>query len=230
MDCRYLIYTFGLLAYFVPVVIVFLSWALFWKPQFSLDIDFLNLGLRIIGFIFTLFSTSALASLNFNDFHYYPSGGLIGDVVAQSMLGFFSLLAVNLILLTLLISGTTLLFGFSWLRLIDGLGALAIALCSRLHQLPSEIRNWQETRKKDKALRFDELSETLQEQPIEVVRKSNVNIDHHVILSEDEALDLEDAETVDILNLDDFRTDAQNCDAELQIDSAKTPCRAACCQ
>ena len=125
-----LFYALGLLAYFVPVIIVLLAWSLLWKPKFSLDVDFLNLGLRIIGFIFTLFSTSTLASLNFNDFHYYPSGGLIGDVIGQSMLGFFSLLAVNLILLTLFVSGTTLLFGISWLRLVDGLGASVIGACS----------------------------------------------------------------------------------------------------
>lgn len=214
-----LFYTFGLLAYFVPVVIVFLSWVLFWKPQFSLDIDFLNLGLRIIGFIFTLFSTSALASLNFNDFHYYPSGGLIGDVVAQSMLGFFSLLAVNLILLTLLISGTTLLFGFSWLRLIDGLGALAITLCSRLYELPSEIRSWQENRKKDKALRLDKLAESLDEQPITIARQSHAENEHQVILTAEQPFDLESTDTLDILNLDDFRTEAQDHDTELQIDN-----------
>ncbi|WP_037027117.1 DNA translocase FtsK [Psychromonas aquimarina] len=142
-----LFYAFGLLAYFIPVVIAAFAWVLFWKPQFRLDIDFLNLGLRIVGFIFTVFSTSALASLNFNDFHYYPSGGLVGDIISQSMLGFFSLLAANLILLTLLISGTTLLLGFSWLRLIDGLGAAVIAGVTWLYQLPSHISRWNEQRR-----------------------------------------------------------------------------------
>ncbi len=146
-----LFYALGLLAYFVPVAIVFLAWILFWKPKFRLDIDFLNLGLRIIGFIFTLVSTSAIASLNFNDFHYYPSGGLIGDVVAQSMLGFFSLLAVNLILLTLLVSGTTLLLGISWLRFIDSLGATVIALFTWLCGLPAKVKAWQERRDNEKA-------------------------------------------------------------------------------
>ena len=134
-----LFYAFGLLAYFIPFIIVFMSWILLWKPKLKLDIDFLNLGLRIVGFVFTLFSMSGLASLNFNDFHYYPSGGLIGDIVAQSMLGFFSLLAVNLILLTLLISGTTLLLGFSWLRFIDGVGASVIATCVWIVNIPQKL-------------------------------------------------------------------------------------------
>ncbi len=141
-----LFYTFGLLAYLLPIMIMLLAWAILWKPKFTLDVDFLNAGLRIIGFIFTVFSLSALASLNFNDFSYYPSGGLIGDIIAQSMLGFFSLLAVNLILLTLLISGSTLLFGFSWLTLVEALGASAITFASFLLTLPARWRCYLETR------------------------------------------------------------------------------------
>ena len=135
-----LFYTFGLLAYAVPFIVSILAWTLFWKPKFTLDIDYLNLSLRIIGFIFTISSLSGLASLNFNDFHYYPSGGLIGDIIGQSMLGFFSLLAVNLVLLTLFISGITLLLGFSWLRLVDGLGEIAIKSVLYMISIPSRLK------------------------------------------------------------------------------------------
>ena len=141
-----LFYVFGLLAYSIPFVVSILAWVLFWKPKFTLDIDYLNLSLRIIGFIFTVFSLSGLASLNFNDFHYYPSGGLIGDIIAQSMLGFFSLLAVNLVLLTLVISGITLLFGFSWLRLVDRLGEIVIKTVLQVISLPSTLQAWNEQR------------------------------------------------------------------------------------
>lgn len=151
-----LFYGFGLLAYFIPVLIAFFAWTFLWKPKFSLDIDFLNLGLRIIGFIFTVFSTTALASLNFDDYHYYPSGGLIGDIIAQSMSGFFSLLAVNFILLTLLVSGTTLLFGFSWLSLIDSTGAAVIIFFTWLISLPQRFSLWRENRNTEKLLRFNE--------------------------------------------------------------------------
>lgn len=164
-----LFYGFGLLAYFIPVVIATFAWIFLWKPKFSLDIDFLNLGLRIIGFIFTVFSTTALASLNFDDYHYYPSGGLIGDIIAQSMLGFFSLLAVNLILLTLLISGTTLLLGFSWLSLIDTLGALVISLCSWLFALPERFSNWRQNSNTEQLLQ----TETALDMPIDMGKQQS---------------------------------------------------------
>jgi len=136
-----LFYGFGFLAYLIPVVIVSIAWAILWKPNFSFNIDFLNLSLRIVGFIFTFFSLSALAAINISDYHYYPSGGLVGDILAQSMLSFFSLLAVNLILLTFLVSGTTLLFGFSWIRLIDGLGDFTIKAITWLINLPKKLQN-----------------------------------------------------------------------------------------
>jgi len=137
-----LFYLFGHVAYFVPFVIVFLGWTLCWKPQLQLDIDFLNVSLRIIGFISTLLSMTTIASLNFNDFHCYPSGGIIGDIVGKSMLVLFSLLAVNLIALTLFVCGITLLMGFSWIRLIDGLGANVITAFSEFARLVIKFKDW----------------------------------------------------------------------------------------
>lgn len=149
-----LFFGFGFLAYLIPFIIVAFAWILLWKPTFNINIDFLNLSLRIVGFIFTFFSLSALISLNVNDYHYYPSGGLIGDILAQSMLDFFSLLAVNLILLTFLVSGTTLLFGFSWLRLIDGLGEQTLKLIDWLGNLPGMISDIKEARLERSELRL----------------------------------------------------------------------------
>ena len=153
-----LFYAFGILAYGIPLIIPFLAWMFFWKPQFDLNIDYLNLGLRIVGFFFTVFSLEGLASLNFDDFHYYPSGGLIGDIISQSMLNFFSLLAVNLILLTFLISGTTLLFGFSWLSLVDGLGATAISISTYIWNFFKDRKNKEKKEVKEKHLKKEKKS------------------------------------------------------------------------
>jgi S-DNA-T family DNA segregation ATPase FtsK/SpoIIIE len=215
-----LFYTFGLLAYFIPVIIVFLSWFLFWKPRFDLDIDFLNLGLRIIGFIFTLFSMSAIASLNFNDFHYYPSGGLIGDVIAQSMLGFFSLLAVNLISLTLLISGTTLLFGFSWLRFIDALGASVIAMFVRLYNLSDKVKAWKHARENVKVA-----GESAQEQllAVEVEEAEPQNSrqqenEPQKMLNGEPEMQEEELDELPVLNIDEVEMDESYHDVPFAID------------
>ena len=175
-----LFYVFGLVAYFVPFVIVLLGWIFFWKPQLRLDIDFLNVALRIIGFIFTLFSMTAIASLNFNDFHYYPSGGLIGDIVAQSMLGFFSLLAVNLISLTLFVCGITLLMGFSWIRLIDGLGATTITIVTEIGQLMVKFTAWRQGAKALKETKIESRIE--QDKKLKAFHESVPSFDQSKIL------------------------------------------------
>jgi S-DNA-T family DNA segregation ATPase FtsK/SpoIIIE len=63
-----LFYGFGLLAYFIPVLIAVFAWFFLWKPKFSFDMDFLNLGLRIIGFISNKFYPVNLACFRHNLF------------------------------------------------------------------------------------------------------------------------------------------------------------------
>ncbi|WP_033297806.1 DNA translocase FtsK [Psychromonas ossibalaenae] len=214
-----LFYAFGLLAYFIPIVIAAFAWVLFWKPQFRLDIDFLNLGLRIVGFIFTVFSTSALASLNFNDFHYYPSGGLVGDIISQSMLGFFSLLAANLILLTLLISGTTLLLGFSWLRLIDGLGAAVIAGVTWTYQLPSHISHWNLQRQSVKRQAVEEaLSNPAPKKSRKPGKRAAKAVPESVPLSVDDQVQAAPQEE-HAFNFEPHNTDQDYLDSPFQIDN-----------
>jgi len=158
-----LFFTFGFLAYLIPVMIVSLAWMLLWKPKLKLEVDFLNLSLRIVGFIFTFFSLSALAALNINDYMEYTSGGLVGEVLSQSMLGFFSLLAVNLILLTFLVCGTTLLFGFSWIRLIDGLGEHTLKGLAWIRNLPTLIKEMLDNRSENSESRYQEKQQKLQD-------------------------------------------------------------------
>jgi DNA segregation ATPase FtsK/SpoIIIE, S-DNA-T family len=167
-----LFFGFGFLAYLIPVIIVTLAWTLLWKPNFSLDVDFLNLSLRIVGFAFTFFSLSALMALNISDYLYYPSGGLIGDILAQSMLGFFSLLAVNLILLTFLISGTTLLFGFSWISFVDGLGEYAVKAFYWLSNAKDNLNKLREERSESTQKRSLDLRQKIADK-LELKRKKN---------------------------------------------------------
>lgn len=208
-----LFYAFGLLAYFIPIIIVFMTWVLLWKPKLKLDIDFLNLGLRIVGFIFTLFSMSGIASLNFNDFHYYPSGGLIGDIVAQSMLGFFSLLAVNLILLTLLISGTTLLLGFSWLRFIDVIGESVIAGCIWIMNIPQKL-----TERRNAKAEYKRQEENEQEGIAKVVSISPPEEPSIILEPEPEMIIDDEPEDISRFNFNEADIDDEYDNAPFSID------------
>lgn len=55
-----------------------LGWSLFWRPSRLLDVDYLTLSVRIVGFVLTVLGMSAIASMNFNDLQNFPPAALVG--------------------------------------------------------------------------------------------------------------------------------------------------------
>ena len=132
-----LLFVFGIAAYLIPFVTIALAWLLFWKPKGLLTLDYLALGLRIIGFIFIVLGVTALAALNFDDIYYFSSGGVIGDILSQSMVSYFGLLGSTLILLSCIATGFTLFTGISLLMFIDKLGESCIQSGRFLRHAPT---------------------------------------------------------------------------------------------
>lgn len=125
-----LLFTFGWLAFFIPVAISIVGWLLFRKFHNLIEIDYLALGLRLIGILFFVIGASAISSINFDDIYYFSSGGIIGDVISYLLLPLFGFAGATLILLVFVAVGMTLMTGISWMTVIDGIGKytlLAIA-------------------------------------------------------------------------------------------------------
>src|SRR6056300_1111783 len=108
-------FTFGFLAYALPFGFAFLGWFAFQQVKNILQLDFLNIGLRVIGLLFVIIGVSGLASINFDDMYYFSAGGLFGDVISQALLPFFNLTGTTLLLLAFFLTGFTLLSGISWI-------------------------------------------------------------------------------------------------------------------
>jgi S-DNA-T family DNA segregation ATPase FtsK/SpoIIIE len=123
-----LLFSLGWISFGLPLVIVLLGWLIFKRIHHLLELDYLTLGLRLIGALLILMSTTAITSINFDDIYRYSSGGVIGDVIRDAMLPFFSYTGTTLILLAALFTGITLFTGISWLTVIDLIGASAVAL------------------------------------------------------------------------------------------------------
>ncbi len=121
-------FALGWMSYAVPFVVTAVGWLLFKRIHRLLELDYLTLGLRLIGALLILMSTTAISSINFDDvFRFYSSGGVIGDVIRDSMLPFFNYTGTTLFLLAALLTGITLFTGISWLTVIDLIGATAVA-------------------------------------------------------------------------------------------------------
>jgi len=143
-----LLFTFGWLAFFVPVAVSLIGWLLFRKFHNLIEIDYLALGLRLIGILLFIIGTSALSSINFDDIYYFSSGGIIGDVIAYLLLPLIGFTGSTLVLLGFTLIGVTLMTGISWIRVIDGLGKYTLMMC---HALFLKVRDKIQRTKQTKA-------------------------------------------------------------------------------
>ncbi|WP_404402798.1 DNA translocase FtsK 4TM domain-containing protein [Idiomarina seosinensis] len=121
-----LLFTFGFVAYLIPFAFAGLGYLLFRQTHKLLELDYLAVSLRLVGALLTLIGASALASINFNDIYYFSAGGVLGDVIAASVMPYLNFVGSTLLLLTFLATGITLVTGVSWLQIADKLGEWTI--------------------------------------------------------------------------------------------------------
>lgn len=124
----------GYIAFSLPFFAALLGWFLFQRTRHVLDLDYLTITLRIIGLVLMLVGCTAIASLNFDNFHYFSAGGVMGDVIGQSLRPHFNDAGTTLLLLCFLCTGFTLTTGISWLTVIDGVGASIITVLSFIYR------------------------------------------------------------------------------------------------
>lgn len=132
---------FGYIAYTLPFVVAIVGWLLFQKYYQLMQLDYLTLGLKLIGFIFFYLGITPLASMNFNDIYYFSAGGILGDVLSNTFLPYFSFIGSTLIFLMFTCAGFVLLTGFSLLHFIDDVGRYSIAFFMFLKTTPQIIKN-----------------------------------------------------------------------------------------
>ena len=135
-------FTFGAFSYLVPPLVVLLGWSLFWRPSRLLEVDYLTLSVRIIGFVLTVLGMSAIASMNFNDLQNFSAGGLVGDVIASAVVPLFGGVGANLMLLCFVATGITLFTGWSWLTIVERIGATCTGSVSAIYHFPTTLGRW----------------------------------------------------------------------------------------
>jgi S-DNA-T family DNA segregation ATPase FtsK/SpoIIIE len=147
-----LLFAFGFVAYAIPFGLAGLGYVMFKQPHRLLELDYLALGLRLIGLILTLVGASALASLNFSEIYSFSAGGVVGDVISGSLLPYFNLIGTTLLLLTFLCTGLTLITGISWVWLADKLGEWTIRATQWLYHYAKDlVVGWKQPRSADQA-------------------------------------------------------------------------------
>lgn len=134
-----LFFSLGYLAYSLPFLFALIGWLAFQQVKQLLELDFLNIGLRVIGVIFLGIGISGLASINFDDMYYFSAGGLFGDVISSALLPQFNFVGTTVLLLSFFATGFTLAFGISWLEVVDAIGASTLWAGKKAMTIPQGV-------------------------------------------------------------------------------------------
>lgn len=130
----FILYMCGYLAYVFPLLISYLAWTLYRSDECEDNPKIGMMLLRSLGFVMVVLAGSALANLYLTpSYEHLPfdSGGVIGNVIAHSLVIGFNPVGTGLMLIAIVLIGVTLLTGLSWLNLMEYIGrAVLTALAS----------------------------------------------------------------------------------------------------
>ncbi|MGO2156089.1 MAG: DNA translocase FtsK 4TM domain-containing protein [Serratia proteamaculans] len=121
-----LFFTFGVLAYAIPPIMLMLCWAAYRQRGNGEYIDYFALSLRLIGTLALVLTSCGLAALNVDDLYYFASGGVIGSLLSNAMLPWFNGIGATLGLLCVWAAGLTLFTGWSWLVIAERIGGVVL--------------------------------------------------------------------------------------------------------
>lgn len=145
---------FGLIAYSLPVIIIFFCLQLmgYFYRHAGDPINYFSVSFRIIGILAFVLSCCGFFALNIRDPEQFQAGGYLGSIVIESLLPVMSSLATSLALLATTLACITLLTGFSWLYLFEKIGALVMFILSPIKWLftPDKVSQPADSKQEDK--------------------------------------------------------------------------------
>ena len=128
-------YLFGYLAFLIPTMLIYNGMILVKTRELSPEVRYQMLLIRWSGFVLTLISGCALASLHFSvETEAMPldAGGILGQVAGNYFSQGLGFVGATVMHLALFLSGLTLFTGISWLALVDNLGKYTLLVIDGL--------------------------------------------------------------------------------------------------
>ncbi len=114
---------FGRPAYLFTLMVFYLGWMLYREQKTQIELTKLDFGLRVGGFLATLITSCALATLHFSPAGFRNSaGGILGEAVGRSLEGVMKLLGASTLLFCLWVASLSLFLGISWISVMDKVG------------------------------------------------------------------------------------------------------------
>ncbi|GAA5118966.1 DNA translocase FtsK [Alloalcanivorax gelatiniphagus] len=122
---------FGFMAYVFPVLVAFWAFKVLRERHAGLAGNWPLFSLRLVGFVLTMMSGTALAYMHFAGVDLplpEDAGGILGQVVGDASLDAFNALGGTLIMVALFLIGVTVFTDLSWIALTERLGAAVLAV------------------------------------------------------------------------------------------------------
>ncbi|MDR2012268.1 MAG: DNA translocase FtsK 4TM domain-containing protein [Rhodanobacter sp.] len=129
--------------------------------------------LRLIGFVTFLIAAPGVAYLRDKTSHTLPEsgGGILGRAVGRSLEHMFGGLGASMFLFALLLVAVTLVTGFSWFKLMDGIGRFLLGAGMRMVAGMRTIGDWmaaREARAERKSARKADTARQSKREPVRI--------------------------------------------------------------
>ena len=133
---------FGKPAYLFTVMVFYFGWMIFREQQVPEELTRADFALRISGFVATLISSCALATLHFSpDGFRETAGGIIGQIVGGSLESVMKLLGASTLLFCIWVASISVFLGISWLTVMDRIGRLCLRAYDAVQVRIGELRD-----------------------------------------------------------------------------------------
>jgi DNA segregation ATPase FtsK/SpoIIIE, S-DNA-T family len=137
-----LYFAFGYFAYLVPIALVYASWAILQELRTLKALDRRVLLLRLVGLMLMFAGGCGLLSLGvaLNQLDsLHGAGGFIGQVVGGGWYQILNFYGASLILLAMLLIGTTWLTGLSWINSLEFIGFYTLFVINYFSKLVQKV-------------------------------------------------------------------------------------------
>ncbi|MET1257231.1 DNA translocase FtsK [Aliikangiella maris] len=143
-----LLHLFGYLAFLFPFMILYSGYLVFRERKNTLPNSFVFWSFRLFGLLFTLLIGAAISSQHFAEpdmVNAYYSGGVLGKLIADLLVGWFNPVGATLLMLAAFFASMTLFTGISWFQLMDWVGKWTLKGVALASQKLLELKdNWRD--------------------------------------------------------------------------------------
>jgi len=143
---------FGRPAYLFTVMVVYLGWMLYREQKTQHGYTRMDYALRVGGFVATLVTSCALATLHFSPLGFNETaGGIVGRIVGEWLESVMKLLGASTLLFVIWVASMSLFLGISWFNVMDRVGHWCLVAYERIRVKISEMRDKAEGRRQHAA-------------------------------------------------------------------------------